>query len=164
MQMCEYLATTRNINGGSSLVLFLKCHVLPELPLWFIILCPTWNSCTGTETWSFGFFSLAFPSSYTTSNAENLQTNQSILKQDLQSAVPHSCPLGGDESWRCSVPGQSGLGQGRWENPTKANTPGGSGISLSRVRWWRHDSGKEGVTDHSLAKENNELAGGTSSM
>lgn len=66
-------------------------------------------------------------------------------------------------NWRCSMPEQSGPGQGRWDNPTKINTPGGSRTALSRVRWWWHNSGKEGVTDSSLAKENSELAGSMSS-
>ena len=42
-------------------------------------------------------FSPAFPDSYPTRSGNNLQSNQSILNQDVQGAVPSSCFLEDDE-------------------------------------------------------------------
>lgn len=42
-------------------------------------------------------FSPAFPISYPRHSGDNLQSNQTILNQDVQGAVPSSCSLDDDE-------------------------------------------------------------------
>lgn len=145
-------------------VFFLKCHVLPEPLLWSIILRPTWILVVDLR--HAVYVSSPWPSQALTQQV--MQTTYRPTKSSSSRICRVLCLLAAHwmvmRNWRCSVPGQSGLGQGRWEDPTKIHTPAGSKITLSRVRWRRHDSGKEDVTDNSLAKENSKLAGVMSSM
>lgn len=101
MWICEDLPTIMNINGDY-LTLF-GCCVLSETPrtTWAsdMVHYPTLHPKFLYWTWDMQFVCLLPGLSELLPNsiADNLQPNQSILKQDMQSAVPPSCSLDGDE-------------------------------------------------------------------